>query len=141
MNKNFLFALRIIVAVILLQTLYYKFGAHEDSVYIFTTLGLEPYGRIGIGVTELIASVLILLKRTSWAGALFTVGLMAGAIFSHLTQLGIEVKGDGGQLFYMAVGTWVLSLLSYGLNANKSPLLINLINLCQKSRSPNGLIR
>ena len=111
MNKNFLFALRIIVAVILLQTLYYKFGAHEDSVYIFTTLGLEPYGRIGIGVTELIASILILLKKTSWAGALLTVGLMAGAIFSHLTQLGIEVKGDGGQLFYMAVGTWVLSIV------------------------------
>lgn len=111
MNKNFLFALRIIVAVILLQTLYYKFGAHEDSVYIFTTLGLEPYGRIGIGVMELIASILILLKKTSWAGALLTVGLMAGAIFSHLTQLGIRVKGDGGQLFYMAVGTWVLSLV------------------------------
>lgn len=110
MNKNILFVLRLIVAVILLQTLYYKFGGHEDSIYIFTTLGLEPYGRIGIGVMELIASILILLKRTSWAGALLTVGLMAGAIFSHLTQLGIEVKGDGGQLFYMAVGTWILSL-------------------------------
>ncbi|MEN8845346.1 MAG: DoxX family membrane protein, partial [Candidatus Arcticimaribacter sp.] len=111
MNKNLLFVLRLIVAVILLQTLYYKFGAHEDSVYIFTTLGLEPYGRIGIGVMELFASILILIKRTSWAGALLSVGLMAGAIFSHLTQLGIEVKGDGGQLFYMAIGTWVLSLI------------------------------
>ena len=111
MNKNILFVLRLIVAVILLQTLYYKFGGHEDSIYIFTTLGLEPYGRIGIGVMELIASILILLIRTSWAGALLTFGLMAGAIFSHLTQLGIEVKGDGGQLFYMAVGTWVLSLV------------------------------
>lgn len=111
MNKNIIFVLRLIVAVVLLQTLYYKFGGHEDSIYIFTTLGLEPYGRIGIGVMELIASILILLKRTSWAGALLTVGLMAGAIFSHLTQLGIEVKGDGGQLFYMAVGTWVLSLV------------------------------
>lgn len=111
MNKNLLFVLRLIVAVILLQTLYYKFGVHEDSVYIFTTLGLEPYGRIGIGVMELIASILILIKKTSWAGALLSVGLMAGAIFSHLTQLGIEVKGDGGQLFYMAIGTWVLSLI------------------------------
>ena len=111
MNKNLLFVLRLIVAVILLQTLYYKFGAHEDSVYIFTTQGFEPYGRIGIGVMELIASILILIKKTSWAGALLTVGLMAGAIFSHLTQLGIEVKGDGGQLFYMAIGTWVLSLI------------------------------
>ncbi len=110
MNKNLQFVLRLTVAIILLQTLYYKFGAHEDSVYIFKTLGLEPHGRIGIGVMELIASILILIKRTSWAGALLSVGLMAGAIFSHLTQLGIEVKGDGGQLFYMAIGTWVLSL-------------------------------
>lgn len=123
MNKNILFVLRLIVAVILLQTLYYKFGGHEDSIYIFTTLGLEPYGRIGIGVMELIASILILLIRTSWAGALLTVGLMAGAIFSHLTQLGIEVKGDGGQLFYMAVGTWVISLVVLWSERKKIPFI------------------
>ena len=111
MNKTIILVLRIVVAIILLQTLRYKFLAHPDSVYIFSTLGLEPYGRIGIGVMELIASVLLLLKKTSWAGALLTVGLMAGAIFSHLTQLGIEVKSDGGTLFYMAVGTWLLSLI------------------------------
>lgn len=111
MNKNILLILRLIIAVILLQTLRYKFLAHPDSVYIFSILGLEPYGRIGIGVTELIASLLILIKRTSWSGALLAVGLMAGAIFSHLTQLGIEVKGDGGTLFYMAVGTWILALI------------------------------
>lgn len=123
MNKNILFVLRLIVAVILLQTLYYKFGAHEDSVYIFTTLGLEPYGRIGIGVMELIASILILMKRISWAGALLTVGLMAGAIFSHLTQLGIEVKDDGGQLFYMAVGTWVISLIILWFERKQIPFI------------------
>ena len=111
MNKNILFILRLIIAVILLQTLRYKFLAHPYSVYIFSTLGLEPYGRIGIGVMELIASILILIKRTSWSGALLAVGLMAGAIFSHLTQLGIEIKGDGGTLFYMAVGTWILALI------------------------------
>ena len=123
MNKNILFVLRLILAVILLQTLYYKFGGHEDSIYIFTTLGLEPYGRIGIGVMELIASILILLKRSSWAGALLTVGLMVGAIFSHLTQLGIEVKGDGGQLFYMAVGTWVLSLVVLWSESKQIPFI------------------
>ncbi len=111
MNKKILFILRLIIAVILLQTLRYKFLAHPDSVYIFSTLGLEPHGRIGIGVMELIASILILIKRTSWSGALLAVGLMAGAIFSHLTQLGIEIKGDGGTLFYMAVGTWILALI------------------------------
>ena len=111
MNKKLLFFFRIVIAVILLQTLRYKFLAHPDSVYIFTTLGLEPYGRIGIGVIELIASVLLFPKRTVWLGALLSVGLMAGALFSHLTQLGIEVNNDGGTLFFMALVTWILGLI------------------------------
>ena len=111
MNKKLLFFFRIVIAVILLQTLRYKFLAHPDSVYIFTTLVLEPYGRIGIGVMELIASVLLFPKRTVWLGALLSVGLMAGALFSHLTQLGIEVKSDGGTLFFMALVTWILGLI------------------------------
>ena len=110
MNKKLLLFLRIVIAIILLQTLRYKFLAHPDSVYIFSSLGLEPYGRIGIGVMELIASILLFPKRTTWLGALLSVGLMAGALFSHLTQLGIEVKNDGGTLFYMALLTWILSL-------------------------------
>lgn len=111
MNKKLLFFFRIVIAVILIQTLRYKFLAHPDSVYIFTTLGLEPYGRIGIGVIELIASVLLFPKRTVWLGALLSVGLMAGALFSHLTQLGIEVNNDGGTLFFMALVTWILGLI------------------------------
>ena len=111
MNIKLLFFFRIVIAVILLQTLRYKFLAHPDSVYIFTTLRLEPYGRIGIGVMELIASVLLFPKRTVWLGALLSVGLMAGALFSHLTQLGIEVKNDGGTLFFMALVTWILGLI------------------------------
>lgn len=110
MNKKLLLFLRIFIAIILLQTLRYKFLAHPDSVYIFSSLGLEPYGRIGIGVIELIASILLFPKRTTWLGALLSVSLMAGALFSHLTQLGIEVKNDGGTLFYMALLTWILSL-------------------------------
>ncbi len=111
MNKSILLVLRYAIAIILLQTLRYKFLAHPDSVYIFSTLGIEPYGRIGVGILELIASILLLFNKKSWLGALLATGLMAGAIVSHLTQLGIEVKGDGGTLFYMAVGTWILSLI------------------------------
>ena len=111
MNKTLLLILRIVIAIILLQTLRYKFLAHPDSVYIFTTLGLEPYGRIGIGVMELIASILLFPQRSVWLGALLSVGLMAGALFSHLTQLGIEVKNDGGTLFMMALVTWILGLV------------------------------
>ena len=108
--KNLLLILRIIVAVILLQTLFYKFSAHPDSVYIFEQTGLGAPGRIGIGVLELIASILLLLPKTIWQGALLSTLLMFGALFFHLTSLGIEVHDDGGQLFYMALVTWVLSL-------------------------------
>lgn len=95
--------LRIIAAVILLQTLFFKFSGAEESVYIFSTVGMEPWGRIGSGVLELIASILILYPRTTFIGAALGVGLMSGAIFFHLTKLGIVVKNDGGQLFIYAL--------------------------------------
>jgi hypothetical protein len=94
---------RIIAAVIMAQTLYFKFTASEESVYIFAIVGMEPWGRIGIGVLELIASVLILIPSTAWLGSLLAVGLMVGALGLHLTMLGIEVKGDGVQLFIFAL--------------------------------------
>src|SRR6266699_5307085 len=87
--------LRIAAAIILLQTLYFKFTGAPESVYIFTKVHAEPWGRIGSGVVELIAAVLLLIPRTIWAGASLALGVMAGAIFSHVTILGIEVMGDG----------------------------------------------
>jgi len=95
--------LRLTAAAILLQTLFFKFTAAPESVYIFTKVGAEPWGRIGSGVIELIAAVLILLPRTTWLGALVALGVMAGAIVSHLTLLGIEVQGDKGLLFALAL--------------------------------------
>ena len=95
--------LRILPAVILLQTLYFKFTASPESVYIFTTVGMEPWGRIGSGIVELIAAILILTPRTTWLGALLAMGVMSGAIFFHITMLGIEVQGDGGLLFVYAL--------------------------------------
>lgn len=102
---------RIIAAAIMLQTLYFKFTAHPESVYIFSTLGIEPFGRIGSGIAELIASVLLLIPTTAWIGAFMGLGVMAGAIVSHLTVLGIDVRNDGGQLFYMALITFVCCLV------------------------------
>jgi uncharacterized membrane protein YphA (DoxX/SURF4 family) len=98
-----IWALRIIAAVIMLQTLYFKFSAAPESVYIFSTIGLEPWGRIGIGVLELIASLLILYPRTTAFGAVMGIGVMSGAIFYHLTKLGLVVMNDGGQLFAYAL--------------------------------------
>lgn len=99
--------LRLIAAIIMLQTLYFKFTASPESVYIFTTVGMEPWGRIGSGIAELIAGILLLIPRTTWLGALLGLGVMSGAIFFHLTMLGIEVQGDGGQLFIYALIVFV----------------------------------
>jgi len=110
--KKYVFViLRLIIAIVLLQTLRYKFTGHPDSVHIFTLIGLEPYGRIGIGIIELLAAILLCIPKTIWLGALLTAGVLAGAIFFHLTSLGIEVKADGGSLFYMALATFLLSLI------------------------------
>ena len=70
MTSKIYFVLRFVVAFILVQTLYFKFSAHPDSVHIFSTLGLEPYGRIGIGILELIAAILLFIPKTVWMGAL-----------------------------------------------------------------------
>jgi putative oxidoreductase len=111
MKKHIPLVLRIIVAVILIQTLRFKFTAHPDSVYIFENVGLEPYGRIGIGFLELIASILLLVPKTVWIGATLTLGIIGGAIMMHLTKLGIEINNDGGILFYTALTTFILSAI------------------------------
>ena len=123
MKKYFPFVIRLIVAIILLQTLYYKFGAHPDSLYIFEKTGLGDAGRIGSGIAELIAAILILLPSTVWLGALLSLGIMAGAIFMHLTKLGIEINNDGGTLFIMAVLVFVLSLITLLINRKNIPII------------------
>lgn len=115
--------LRIIPAVIFLQTLYFKFTAAPESVYIFETLGLEPYGRIGTGIAELIAAILILFPRTTGLGALLGLGIISGAIFSHLTKLGIVVRDDGGALFILALITFVFCVVLVWLNRHQIPVL------------------
>lgn len=109
-NRIFL-VFRIIVATLLIQTLRFKFTAHPDSVYIFSKIGLEPIGRIGIGILELISAILILLPKTSWLGAILSLAIISGAILMHLTILGIEVNNDNGLLFFMAVLIFILSAL------------------------------
>ena len=102
MNKTFLWILRLIPVIILLQTLYFKFTGAPEAVFIFTQMGVEPWGRYVLGVLELITGILLL---TPWfvSGALLGILLMLGALFAHLTTLGIEVQGDGGLLFGMAL--------------------------------------
>ena len=115
--------LRATAAVILLQTLFFKFTAAPESVYIFTKVGAEPWGRIGSGVVELIAAALILAPRFTWLGSVLALGVMAGAILSHLTILGIEVQGDKGLLFVLAVIVFVSSAVNLALHRNAIPLI------------------
>ena len=100
---------RIAAALILLQTLYFKFTGAPESIYIFQTVGMEPWGRYGSGVAELIAAILLLMPRTTALGALIALGVISGAIFFHLTKLGIVVQDDGGTLFFLAIAVFVCS--------------------------------
>ncbi|MBJ2176320.1 DoxX family protein [Aureibaculum sp. A20] len=124
MNSRIHFILRLIVALILVQTLYFKFSAHADSVYIFSTLGLEPYGRITIGILELIVAILLFIPRTIWLGALLSLLIITGAIYTHLTKLGIEIHGDSGKLFYLAITVFIFSAIILLNNRQKIPFTI-----------------
>ncbi len=123
MKKAIDLGFRILIAVILLQTLRYKFTAHPDSVYIFNKIGLEPYGRIAIGILELISAILILIPKTIWLGASLTVGIISGAIIMHITIIGIEVNNDGGTLFYMALLIFTLALFVLWKNRKNIPII------------------
>ncbi len=119
--KNFQLILKIIISVILLQTLYFKFTGAAESVFIFTTIGAEPSGRIGSGVVELIACLLFLSRKLDVYGAVLSLMTMTGAIFSHLTILGIVVNNDSGLLFSLACIVWLASLTFIILNLHKFP--------------------
>lgn len=125
-NPIFIWIVKLIAVIILVQTLFFKFTGAEESVYIFQTLGIEPIGRIGSGVVELIASILILIPRTTLLGALLALGTMAGAIFSHIFVLGIEVKNDGGTLFTLAIVTSICCLILVYNQKSKIPDLLKL---------------
>src|SRR4029078_12607306 len=115
--------LRLPGAFILLQTLFFKFTGAEESVYIFTTLGMEPWGRIGSGVAELSACILLLTPRTVPLGALLALGVISGALVSHLTKLGIVVKNDGGLLFGLAMTVFISSLIVLILRRQTIPIV------------------
>src|SRR6266481_4780334 len=127
---------RMVAAVILGQTLFFKFTGAEESIYIFTKVGLEPWGRYGSGVAELLAAMLLLTPRFAWAGALLALGVISGALVSHLTVLGIVVKDDGGLLFGLAVTVFICSLVTVFLHRRQIP---HQCNSCQTKNNENEL--
>ena len=117
---------RVVVALILFQTLFFKFTGAEESKYIFTTVmgaEYEAIGRIGSGIVELIAAILLLIPSTASIGAVLALGTITGAIFSHLTKLGIVVKDDGGLLFILAVVVFLLSGVTLLLHRKELPVV------------------
>jgi hypothetical protein len=118
--------LQLTVAVILFQTLFFKFTGAEESVYIFSTLGIEPWGRIASGLAELLAVMLLLVPRTVTLGALLSLGVISGAIVSHLSKLGIVVKNDGGLLFALALTVFACSLAILVLRRQQIPIVSRL---------------
>ena len=129
-QRVFSWLLQITVAVILLQTLFFKFTGADESVYIFSTVGrfvgvtgVEPWGRVGSGAIELVAAILLLVPATVSVGAVLTMGMMAGAIASHAVILGIEVKGDGGLLFALAITAFVGSAIVLALRRTQIPVV------------------
>lgn len=119
--------LRLTAAVILAQTLWFKFSAAPESVYIFDKVGLGAPGRIGSGIAELIAAILLLVPRTAWLGAVLALGVMGGAIISHLTILGIDVMGDHGELFALALTVATCSAVVLFLHRREIPIVGKLL--------------
>jgi hypothetical protein len=115
--------LQVVTAGILFQTLFFKFTGAEESVYIFTRVGAEPWGRLGSGVVELLATILLLVPATSALGALLALAVISGAILSHLTVLGIVVKDDGGLLFGLALVVFAASLAILILRRHELPVV------------------
>jgi len=125
MKKYFTFTmlLKVVVVIILLQTLFFKFTGAEESVYIFTQLGMEPAGRIGSGIVELIAAILILIPTMTWLGAILALGTISGALFFHVTKLGFVVMDDGGTLFILACIVFVGSFILLWKNRKMIPVV------------------
>lgn len=125
MNKSVLITLKIVVAIILLQTLFFKFSGAQESIDLFTKIAgeNETAMRIGTGILELIASLLLFAPKKTWLGALLTLGLMSGAIISHLTILGIVQNNDHGALFASALIALIAAVLLLIASRKELPFL------------------
>jgi hypothetical protein len=114
---------QILAASILAQTLFFKFTGAPESKFIFSTLGLEPWGRLLTGLLELVAVGLLLTPRWAGGGGLLSLGLMGGALLGHLTKLGLVVQDDGGLLFALAVTVFAAAALVVWLRRTELPLI------------------
>lgn len=134
--KRISWVLQGVAAIVLAQTLFFKFTGAEESKYIFSTLlgEHESLGRVGSGLVELVAAILILTPRAAWLGALLALGTMTGAIFSHLTKLGVVVRDDGGLLFVLALVVFAASAAILLLRRHEIPVVAAFLTPARQSR-------
>jgi len=127
MKKIFPIVLKVVAAFIMLQTLFFKFSGAQESIHLFTAIARdnEAIMRIGTGTLELIAAILFFVPKKTWLGALLTIGLMSGAILSHLTILGIVFNNYGGALFMSAIVTLLAGIILLIQNKKEIPFIGN----------------
>ena len=119
MKNKISIVLRLVVAILFLQTLYFKFTGQPESVYIFKQLGAEPFGRIASGIVELIIIILLFIPRSKIIGIFLSLIIISGAIFSHLCVLGVEIMNDGGTLFYLALIIFIFSIVLFFIHKDE----------------------
>lgn len=107
--KIFSVLLKLLISLIVGQTLFFKFSGAEESIYIFSTLKVEPWGRIALGTLELLSIILLWISRTTVYALILIFVMMCGAVASHLFILGIDIMGDGGELFILGMVTLLTS--------------------------------
>jgi hypothetical protein len=138
------FVLSLYIAIVFVQSLFFKWTGSEESIFIFSTLRdwsgialFEPFGRYFIGLSELVASVLLFVRPTRIWGAGMALVIITGAIVFHLfTPLGVEIKGDGGLLFALACGVWLSSATILLIHRNDViALLQSIVNLVRRERA------
>lgn len=116
----------LVAAGIMIETLFFKFTAAPESVYIFSKMGTEPWWRWGQGIWELLASIGLLWPRLRWAGGILTTGAMAAAILSHFTWLGLVIQGDHGLLFGMACVTFICGFTVMMMHRDQIPNYVSM---------------
>lgn len=125
MSKHISLILKITIAVIMIQSLFFKFSGAQESIDLFTKLAgkREAFFRIGIGILELITSIILFVPQKTWLGASLSLGIMSGAVLSHLTILGVAHHNDGGALFFCALLALVSSSILLYLHRKEVTLL------------------
>ncbi len=118
-----IFLVKFLITIIVGQTLFFKFSGAVESIYIFSVLGVEPWGRLALGVLELLSLVFLWIPKTTLYALILILGMMSGAIASHLFILGIEIMGDKGELFILGVVTWLCTAVLLFIKREEIKLL------------------